>query len=146
MRRHVYQLKFVMVLFQLCVPQKICLDWHQKKKKSVEIDFNLLFKEACSDPISYFWKFWHFWSTKLKFWPKKWFFFLLFLVKIFKNKKLIKKWQNIPYIHVFRWLWQILVIFVQNIFLTLVKKILGQKINFFGDFSKIWFLAKNLAI
>ena len=38
-----------------------------------------------------------------------------------------------------------LVIFVQNIFLPLLKNILAKK-SLFGDFSKIRFLAKNLRI
>ena len=41
--------------------------------------------------ISYFWKCWHFWPKKLKFWPKVIFFFFFFLVaflvKIFISKK-----------------------------------------------------------
>ena len=42
---------------------------------------------------------------------------------------------------------QFLVIFVQKFFfLPLLKKILGQKNGFFGNFSKIRFLAKNLTI
>ena len=48
-----------------------------------------------------------------------------------KTEILVKKWENIPWIQVFRWLSQIFGDFLfKNIFFTLVKTILGQKITF----------------
>ena len=59
--------------------------------------------------ISYFWKFWHFWPKKSNF--------LAFLVKIFKNKKLIKKSEKtFPRYTYSDGFGKFLVIFVQKYF------------------------------
>ena len=93
-----------------------------------------------------FLKIWHFWSKKLKFWQKS-DFWGAFLVKIFKNKKFnLKSEETFPRYTYLDDFGKFLVIFVQKYFFALVKKNRAKKSLFFGDFSKIQFLAKNLTI
>ena len=74
-------------------------------------------------------------------------YFLAFLVKIFKNKKLIKKSEKtFPRYTYLDGFGKFLVICPKIYFFTLVKKIWAKKKSIFGDFSKIRFLAKNLTI
>ena len=48
-RRHVYQLKFMIVLFNHSYLKKVGLDWHQKS--DFELNFNLHLRHSCNQNI-----------------------------------------------------------------------------------------------
>ena len=88
--------------------------------------------------ISYFWKFWHFSCKNWNFGQKV--LFLAFLVKIFKNRKLIKKVRCIlTALANFWWFLS------KNIFFTIVKKVRAKK-SLFWWFLKNTIFSQNLTI
>ena len=113
----------------------------QKSPKSYKIKYMYLGNVfSLFSLISYFLKFCHFWSKKLKFWPKSNFFFFwggAFLVKISQNKKLIKKVRKRSLdTHIKMALANFWWFLSKSNFFTLVKKILGEK-------SLYWCFLKN---